>query len=87
MSPSKRTPNRRPTGAAPVMLPTFFIGTAAMVVAVVAIGRSGSDLADVGAFALLLALAGLLMVAIAHRLRDEPPTDESEPDAPNEDRT
>jgi hypothetical protein len=58
-----------PDSAAPWLLPSFIAAVLAMVGAVVVIGRTGSDWADVGAIALLLVLTGLLGAMIARRLR------------------
>ena len=73
-----RLPRRFHNGrdeAVPILLPTFFLAMLALVGAVVVIGRTGSDLADVGAVARLLLAAGLLTVAIGRVLRNGPSDD------------
>ena len=67
---------RRRDESAPILLPSFFVAMLAVVGAVVVVGRTESDLADIGAVALLLLAAGLMLVAIARRL--------SEPNDPEE---
>jgi hypothetical protein len=67
---------RRRDAAAPVLLPAFFASVAAVVLAVVALVRLDSDLADAGAIALVVLLAGALLVSILRLLSepsDEPP--------------
>ena len=66
---------RRRDESAPILLPSFIVAILAVVGAVVVGGRTGSDL-DIGAVALLLLAAGLMLVAIARRL--------SEPNDPEE---
>jgi energy-converting hydrogenase Eha subunit A len=73
--------DRRRDSAAPVLLPTFTLAVMAIVLAVVVIGRTGSDLADVGAVVLLLAAVAALGVAIGRRLDDQEP---DTPDQPTE---
>jgi hypothetical protein len=58
-----------PEEGAPVLLLLFFAGTIAVVAAVVVIGRTHSDWADIGAVAFLLVLAGLIGATIARELR------------------
>jgi hypothetical protein len=67
--------DRRPDGSTPILLPSFFVAMLAVVAAIVVIGRTGSDLADVGAVVLLLLAAGLMMVAVARLLGKQPPED------------
>ncbi len=55
----------------PALLTRFVLCSLAIVLAVVAIGRTGSDVADVVAVALLLGFLGLLMSGIRALLRDE----------------
>jgi hypothetical protein len=64
---------RRNDSAAPPLLPMFLAAMLVMVGAVVVVGRTGSDWADVGAVALLFATLGLLVAAILRRLRDDDP--------------
>jgi hypothetical protein len=68
--------------AAPRLLLGFCAGTLTMVGAVVAIGRTDSDWADVGAAALLLGMLALLMAAIWRQLRDDEPSPPDDTDAP-----
>jgi hypothetical protein len=63
-------PSPSPDEGAPVLLLLFVAATLAMVAAVVVIGRTRSDWADVGAVAFLIVLAGLIGVTIARELRD-----------------
>jgi hypothetical protein len=65
--------DRRRDEATPILLPSFFIAMLAVVAAVVVVGRTGSDLADIGAVALLLLTAGLVLRAITRRLGEGPP--------------
>ena len=77
-----RLPHRfahRRDESAPILLPSFFVAMLAVVAAVVVIGRTGSDLADIGAFALLLLTAGLMLIAIARHLSEEPNDPEEGP--------
>ena len=67
-----------------MLLPTFFVGIAAVVLAVVAIDRIHSGLADAGAVLLLVLVAGLLQAAIVRLVDqqgDDPP-DRTGGDAP-----
>ena len=59
----------RSTGA-PALLIAFFAATVAMVCAVVVIGRTHSDWADIGAVALLVGLVAVMGAMIARQLRD-----------------
>ncbi len=59
--------------AAPVLLPTFFAATVVIVLAVVALDRLQSDLADAGVLLLAVVLAGLFLAAIGRLLRDQGP--------------
>jgi hypothetical protein len=70
---------RRRDPSTPILLPGFVVAMLAVVGAVVVIGRTGSDLADVGAVALLFLTAGLVLVAISRRL-DEGPSEEGSGD-------
>jgi hypothetical protein len=67
--------DRRRDGSTPILLPSFVVAMLAVVAAVVVVGRTGSDLADIGAIALLFLMAGLMMVAIARLLGEQPPED------------
>ena len=73
---------------APGLLVAFFAATVAMVLAVVAIGRTGSDWSDAGAILLLIALVGLVLAAIRRRLgeQDQPATDDVAEASVDEDR-
>ena len=75
--------------AAPGLLVGFFAATVVMVLAVVAIGRTGSDWSDVGAILLLIALAGLVLAAIRRLLREQeqPGSDDAAEPPVNEERT
>jgi hypothetical protein len=67
----------RRDSAAPGLLVAFFAGTLAMVLALWALLREGSDWVDFAALALLLAVAAVLLVIIMRELRqDEPPGDD-----------
>jgi hypothetical protein len=70
-----RRDRRDDTG--PALLPTFFVGTLAMVLAVVAMARIDKGWADLAAVAFLVVIAGALLLAIGRRLGDE---DEDEDD-------
>jgi hypothetical protein len=59
-----------------VLLPAFFLSVAAVVLAVVALVRIDSDLADAGAIALVIFLAGALLISISRLLGEQSPTDE-----------
>lgn len=61
---------RRRDESAPILLPGFLVAMLTVVGAVVVVGRTGSDLADIVAVALLLIAAGLIMVAIARHLSE-----------------
>jgi hypothetical protein len=61
----------RQDGGGPALLPTFFAGTLAMVLAVVAIARIDNDWADLVAVAVLGAVTSALLLAVARRLRDD----------------
>ena len=69
MSFRRRLPHMEDS-AAPVLLPAFLAATLAVVAAVVLIGQTDSDWADVGAVALLLGTLGMLLGAFLHVLRD-----------------
>jgi hypothetical protein len=77
-SPPKRATGRR-RSAAPVLLPTFTVATGLLVLAVVAMFRIDSDLADAGVFVLLVVAAGLLLSAIARLLADQEPAAGEDP--------
>jgi hypothetical protein len=68
--------HRRRDGSTPILLPSFFGAMLVVVAAIAVMGRTGSDLADVGAVVLLVLAAGLLMVALARILGEQPPEDE-----------
>jgi hypothetical protein len=55
----------------PALLPTFFVGTLVMVLAIVAMARIDNAWADVGAVAVLATVAGVLVFAIGRTLGDE----------------
>jgi hypothetical protein len=57
-----------------VLLFAFLAATLAMVGAVVVIGRTSSDWADVGAFALLLGLVAAMGAMLGRLLRDREPS-------------
>jgi hypothetical protein len=67
-----------------VLLPAFFVGTVAIVLAVVALDRIDSAVGDAGAFALVLVCAGLLMNAIRRLLDEQTPPGDDQPDRPGE---
>jgi hypothetical protein len=67
--------DRRREGSTPILLRSFVVAMLAVVAAIVVVGRTGSDLADIGAVALLLLTAGVMMVAIARPLGEQPPSD------------
>ena len=72
-------PRSRRDSAAPVLLPTFMGSVGVMVLVVVlVVGRSTSDLADIAAAVLLLALTGALLLAIDRRLADQGDDDTGE---------
>lgn len=67
-----------------MLLPTFFVGIAAVVLAVLALNHFQSGLADAGAVLLVMLLAGRLLAVII-RLLDQDgddPQDDSGGDAP-----
>lgn len=66
---------RRRERSSPILLPSFVVAMLAVVVAIVVIGRTGSDLATIGAVAVLLLATGVMMVAIAKPLGEQPPSD------------
>jgi len=71
----------RRDSAAPVLLPTFTVSVGVMVLVVVlVVGRSTSDLADIAAAVLLLALTGALLLAIDRLLADQGDDDTGEED-------
>jgi uncharacterized protein involved in response to NO len=84
-----RPVRHRQDRAAPGLLVGFFAATVVMVLAVVAIGRTGSDWSDIGAILLLIALAGLVLAAIRRQLREEeqPESDDAAGPPGNEKRT
>jgi hypothetical protein len=59
-----------PSTGAPSLLIAFFAATVSMVCAVVVIGRTHSDWADIGAVALLVGLVAVMGAMIARQLRD-----------------
>ena len=67
--------DRRREESTPILLPSFFVAMLAVVAAIVVIGRTGSDLADIGAVALLLLTAGVMLAVIARPLGEQPPPD------------
>ena len=71
--------------ATPALLPIFLAATLAVVAAVVLIGRTDSDWADVVAVALLLGTLALVLGAILRLLGDGEPA--SEGDSPGTDST
>ena len=60
----------------PALLPLFFAGTVVMVLAVVAMAHLDNDWADAGAVLVLVAIAGLLLLAIGRQMTDENDSDE-----------
>ena len=72
MATGANRPRRRPTqSAAPVLLPTFFVAIVAVVLAVIALNRIQSGVADTAAVLLIVLLAGLLLAAILRLLRQD----------------
>ena len=70
---------RKRDSAAPVLLPTFTISMGVIVLVVVlVVGRSASDIADFAALVLLLVLTGALLFAIARRLSDQVGDDDTD---------
>jgi hypothetical protein len=64
---------QRGDGAAPALLPTFFVATLAMVGAVVGIAAIDSDWADLGAIVILIAVLAFLLSELMRRLDDDEP--------------
>ena len=60
-----------PDEGAPSLLAMFVAGTLVVLGAVVALGHSRDDWADVGAAVLVVAVLALLMFAIFRQLRDD----------------
>jgi hypothetical protein len=58
------------------LLPTFFLGTLVMVLAIVGMARIDSGWADLAAVAVLVIVAGALLLAIGRRLGDEDDDDD-----------
>jgi hypothetical protein len=67
----RRSHRRRGDGTGAALLPTFFAGTLAMVLAVVAMARIDNGWADLAAVALLVIVTGVLLAAIGRRLGDD----------------
>jgi hypothetical protein len=67
--------HRRRDGSTPILLPSFFVAMLAVVAAIAVIGRTGSDLADVGAVVLLILAGGQMMGALVRLLGEQPPED------------
>jgi hypothetical protein len=63
--------DRRPEPSSPILLPGFFACMLAVFAAVVAIGGTESDLADIGACVLLVLTAGVMLFALRWRLDDD----------------
>jgi ABC-type transport system involved in cytochrome c biogenesis permease component len=77
---TQRLRSRRDS-AAPVLLPTFTVSVAVMVLVIVLlVGPSASDLTDVAAAVLLLAFTGALLFAIDRLLADAGDDDPGEED-------
>jgi predicted ATP-grasp superfamily ATP-dependent carboligase len=70
MDLKRRSPHSEDS-VAPVLLPLLMAATLAVVGAVVLIGQTDSDWADVGAIALLLGTLGIVLGSLLRRLRDE----------------
>jgi hypothetical protein len=69
--PPESTSPERPDSAAPGMLIVFIGSILVMVLAIVVIGRTGSEWADIGAVVLLLGITAALGAVIARALRDD----------------
>jgi hypothetical protein len=77
----RRQMTRRPfpgrgDSASPPLLPTFVVGTLAMVVAIVAMARIDNGWGDAAAVVFLVIVAGVLLLAIVRRLSDGADDDE-----------
>jgi hypothetical protein len=66
-----RRRHRRDADTGPALLPTFFLGTLVMVLTVVGMARIDNGWGDLAAVAVLVIVAGVLLLAIGRRLSDE----------------
>ena len=66
----------RRDGGAPGLLPAFFAATIGMVLAVVLLLQDGAQWVDFAAIALLIAVAGLFLTAIARLAGEQEPPDD-----------